>query len=108
MTLLTVHEMASRLQVKDKTIYAWVSQGKIPCMKLNGVIRLDERDIEQWLQRCHVSVGPRPMSSTRRWKGFAIGVDALIEGAKRAVYTTHGETRSIASPSRKEEMNGAR
>ena len=50
MTLLTVKDMATRLQVKDKTIYAWVSQGKIPCVKVNGVIRFDERAIEQWLQ----------------------------------------------------------
>ena len=41
MTLLTVKDMATRLQVKEKTIYAWASQGKIPCVKVNGVIRFD-------------------------------------------------------------------
>ena len=41
MTPLTVKDMAIRLQVKDKTIYAWASQGKMPCVKVNGVIRFD-------------------------------------------------------------------
>jgi excisionase family DNA binding protein len=106
MTLLTVKDMATRLQVKEKTIYAWASQGKIPSVKINGVIRFDAREIEQWLQRCHVAIGPRRMPTTSRRKGSATSVDHLIESAKRAVYTSHGETRPIASPFREEEVNG--
>ena len=53
-SLLTVKDMATRLQVKDKTVYAWASQGKIPCVKVNGVIRFDAKEIEHWLQQCHV------------------------------------------------------
>lgn len=108
MTLLTVNDMAARLQVKAKTLYAWASQGKIPCIKLNGVIRFDEREIEQWLQKCHVPVG-RPCTSSRSTRrGSATSVDHLIESAKRAVYTPHGETRPIASPYGREGANGAR
>lgn len=108
MTLLTVKDMATRLQVKDKTIYAWASQGKIPCVKVNGVIRFDAREIEQWLQTCHVPVGPPRMAATNRRKGSATSVDSLIESAKRAVYNSHGETRPVASPYGKERTNGAR
>jgi excisionase family DNA binding protein len=108
MTLLTVKDMATRLQVKEKTIYAWASQGKIPCVKVNGVIRFDERAIEQWLQTCHVPVGPPRRPAKNRRKGSATSVDHLIESAKRAVYTSHGETRPIASPHGKERTNGAR
>ena len=106
MTLLTVKDMATRLQVKEKTIYAWASQGKIPCVRVNGAIRFDAREIEQWLQKCHVPIGPPRMPTTNRRKGSATSVDHLIESAKRAVYTSHGETRPIASPFRKEEVNG--
>ena len=107
LSLLTVKEMAIRFQVKEKTIYAWASQGKMPCVKVNGVIRFDERAIEQWLQRCQVSVGPLRMPATNRRKGSATSVDHLIESATRAVYTAHGET-TIASPHGKERTNGAR
>ena len=107
-SLMTVKEMAARLQVKEKTIYAWASQGRIPCVKVNGVIRFDAREIEQWLQKCHVSVGVPCRSSVSKRRGFTTNVDHLIESATRAVYTAHGETRPIASPDGREESNGAR
>ena len=108
MTLLTVKDMATRLQVKEKTIYAWVSQRKIPCAKLNGVIRFDGEEIEQWLQTCHVPIGlPRRPAQNGR-TGTATSVDHLIECAKRAVYTSHGEARPVASPHGKERTHGAR
>src|SRR5204863_1993154 len=107
MTLLTVKDMATRLRVKEKTIYAWASQGKIPCVKVNGVIRFEARKIELWLQKCHVPVGV-PCTSVSKRRGSATSVDHLIESATRAVYTSHGETRPIASPHGKERTNGAR
>ena len=105
-SLLTVKDLATRLQVKDKTVYAWVSYGKIPSVKINGVIRFDATEIEQWLQECHVTIGPSHMPVKRR-KSSATSVDYLIERAKRAVYTARGETKPIASPFRKERANGA-
>ena len=102
LSLLTVKDLATRLQVKDKTVYAWVSHGKIPSVKINGVIRFDAIEIEQWLQHCHVPTGPphRLVKNTR--KGSSTSVDHLIESATRAVYTSHGETRPVASPDGKE------
>ena len=108
MTLLTAKDMATRLQVKEKTIYAWASQGKIPCIKVNGVIRFDARAIEQWLQTCQVPVGPPRMPAMNRRNGPATSVDHLIESATRAVYTARGETRPVASPHGKERTHGAR
>jgi len=108
LSFLTVKEMATRLQMKDKTIYGWASQGKIPCVKINGVIRFDAREIEQWLQKCHVPVGVPCTSSVSKRRRSATSVDHLIESATRAVYTLPGETRPIASPNGKERTNGAR
>jgi excisionase family DNA binding protein len=108
MTLLTVKDMATRLQVKEKTIYVWASQRKIPSVKINGVIRFDLSEIEQWLQKCHVSVGVPCTSLVSTRRGSATSVDHLIESAKRAVYTSRGETRPIASPDGREGANGAR
>jgi len=108
MRLLTVKDMATWLQMKEKTIYAWASQGKMPCVKVNGVIRFDEKAIEQWLQTCQVPVGPPRLPTTNKRTGAATSVEHLIERATLAVYTVRGETRPIASPDGKEGANGAR
>lgn len=107
-SLMTVVEMATRLQVKEKTIYAWVSQGKLPCMKINGVIRFSAREIEQWLQGCQVPVGRPRLPVTNRRNVAATSVDHVVERATRAVYTARGETKPIASPHGKERTHGAR
>jgi len=111
MTLLTVKDIAMRLQVKDKTIYAWATQGKIPSVRINGVLRFDPRDIEPWLRSRHVPVGPPRLAARNRSKASSRtsdGLDTLIECARRAVYTAPGETRPLASPDGKEEADGAR
>ena len=108
MTLLTVKDMATRLQVKAKTIYAWASQGKIPSVKINGVIRFDARAIAHWLEICQVPVGPPRLPAKNRRTGPATSLEHLIESATRAVYTAHGETRPVASPDGREGANGAR
>jgi excisionase family DNA binding protein len=87
--------------VRDKTVYAWVSQGKIPTIKINGVIRFDASEIEAWLEKCQVSVGAQARTKRALSSETKDGVDtieSLIERAKRAVYNPGGETRPIASP----------
>jgi len=103
MTLLTVKDIATRLQVKEKTVYAWASQRRIPTVRLGNVLRFDESEIEQWLVRCRVPMGPADHVLVKKHVTRPLdNVDALIERAKRAVYTAAGET-SIASPFRKEQ-----
>ena len=108
LSLLTVKDLATRLQVKEKTIYAWVSQVKIPCVKVNGVIRFDAREIELWLQTCHMPIGLARVPAKHRRNGSVTSVDSLIESAKREVYSNRGETRAVASPHGKERTHGAR
>lgn len=108
MTLLTVKDIATRLQVKEKTVYAWASQRRIPCVRIGNVLRFDDSEIEQWLERCRVPIGSATSYLVKKQvKRPFDNVNALIEQAKRAVYTAAGET-SIASPFRKEEQNGSR
>lgn len=105
--LLTIKDIAARLRVNDKTIYGWAAQGKIPALRINGVIRFESDAIERWLQTCHIHTkcsSPSLMSTGTR---SVRDVDHLIERAKRAVYTSLGETRPIASPFREEDSNGS-
>lgn len=96
--LLTIQDMVSRLQVKNKTIYAWAAQGKIPALKINGVLRFESGAIERWLHNCRMTTERLSLPVKRGGVNTARDVDHLIERAKRAVYTSHGETKPIASP----------
>jgi excisionase family DNA binding protein len=98
--LLTVHALSQRLQIKPSTLYAWASQGKIPCRKIHGLVRFDFTEIDCWLASfCPPqSIPPK----TKLCKGDHPDLEQLIARAKRAVYTSgHGETIT-PSPTGKE------
>ncbi len=103
--MLTVKELSAWLNIKPSTLYLWVSQNKIPCCRIHGLIRFDSDAIQAWLNGFGTTTSkpfPRPTSYDSR------DIDHVIEAAKRAVYTRHGETRPTASPLGKENDNGAR
>jgi excisionase family DNA binding protein len=116
MPLMDIKQVSAWLNLKPSTLYLWVSQGKIPALKIHGVIRFERDALEQWMRAFQTSQEipssqtvstsrPTPIQPGRR-RGIN-NVDTLIERAKRAVYTNRGETRPIASPFRKEEGNGS-
>jgi excisionase family DNA binding protein len=47
--LLTVAEVADKLQVKASTIYAWVRQNKIPYIRVGRLIRFTTKQIEDFI-----------------------------------------------------------
>ena len=100
--LLKVQALSQRLQIKPSTLYAWVSQGKIPCVRIHGLIRFRPADIEGWLIG-FAKNRPALPECTRRGGD----IDAVIAAAKRAIYNPrHGETGPALSP-RKGGVNGA-
>lgn len=103
--LLTIKEVSGWLNIKPSTLYLWAAQGKIPCLKIHGVLRFERENIAAWLR----SFGDRAPKSTPKWSDALLtDVDALIAAAKRDTYTLrHGETIS-PSPTGKENENGAR
>lgn len=48
--LLTVGEVASRLRVQRFTIYTWVSQKRIPYIKVGRRVVFNWEKIEKWLE----------------------------------------------------------
>ena len=48
-SLLTVKELAEWLNTPIKTIYKWVSERKIPYLKLGKLLRFDRAIIQAWL-----------------------------------------------------------
>ena len=92
--LLTIKELAAQLRIKPSTLYAWASQGKIPCVRIHGLIRFRPEDIEGWLMGF---TQHRPALPDYKRRGRDI--DEIIAAAKRAIYNPrHGETGPALSP----------
>ena len=97
---LTVNALSQRLQIKPSTLYAWASQGKIPCRRIHGLVRFDPTEIDRWLASFSPPQPVSPQIGTRRRDHTDL--NELIARAKRAVYTPgHGETIT-PSPTGKE------
>ncbi|MGF1639526.1 MAG: helix-turn-helix domain-containing protein [Rhodospirillales bacterium] len=49
-TLLTVHEVAETLKVKEATIRVWIRNRKLPAIKFGKEYRVDAEDLERFIQ----------------------------------------------------------
>ena len=104
--LLTVRDLAHRLQIKPSTLYAWAAQGRIPCLKIHGVVRFRREEIEHWVESFRVHDSPVPLNVAARRPRTAL--DDLIARAKRHAYTPRPRgNQTRLSLIRKEERDGA-
>ena len=49
--LMTVDQLAERLQVKPRTVYQWVHERYIPVVKLGTLVRFRPATITEWLNK---------------------------------------------------------
>lgn len=47
---MSLSEIAEYLNLKERTIYQWSQQGKIPSFKLGNVWRYSKEDIDLWIE----------------------------------------------------------
>ena len=47
--LLTLREVAALLRVHEKTVCGWVRRRDLPCIRLGGRLRFDQRDVLRWI-----------------------------------------------------------
>lgn len=85
MALLDIKDVSAWLKLKPSTLYLWVAQGKMPALKIHGVLRFRREDIDAWLAECQIEP-PNPSRPANR-RPPAGDIDALIATAKREVYT---------------------
>jgi excisionase family DNA binding protein len=105
--MLTVFQVSEILNIKASTIYAWVSQGKIPHVKIHGLIRFQSDEIQEWLTPFHTKKANQLKLKEKRGRGLS-NLDTIIVRAKEEAYNSrHGETRPRSSPIRKEAADGA-
>jgi excisionase family DNA binding protein len=48
--LLTVDDVAARLQVKPRTVYHWVHERYLPAIKRGAQIRFDQASVATWIK----------------------------------------------------------
>ncbi len=103
--MLTVKELSAWLNIKESTLYLWVSKNKIPCRRIHGLVRFEPEAIQAWLKEFETnSVKPFPLPTRHDTRDL----DELIEASKREVYTSHHGETITPSPRTKEEQHGAR
>ncbi len=103
MKLITIKELSVFLKVKVNTLYSWVHSGTVPYYKLNGLLRFDMAEIEEWVGKSRQS-GLRGNMAQIRPKD--IDVNSIVKNAVESVTgkeynPTKRETRP-ASRSHKE------
>lgn len=52
--LLDIVQVSEKLQVSVSGVYSWVSQRKIPFLKVGRLIRFDSEEIDKWLKQKEV------------------------------------------------------
>ena len=47
--IMDIHQLAAELKISVSGIYQWVSQRKIPFVKIGRSVRFDSEEIQRWL-----------------------------------------------------------
>ena len=85
--MLTVKELSAWLNIKSSTIYLWVSQNKVPCLRIHGLLRFEPDAIQDWLNTFDAA----KITPPRLTRPDVRDVDHLIAVAKAAHYTPRCE-----------------
>ena len=104
---LDVRGLSKYLNIKPSTLYAWVAQGKIPALKIHGLVRFQRAAIDQWVESfralpASASLASRPLLAGKLGQDSS-SLETIIARAKQQAYNPrHGETRPKPSPNGKE------
>jgi excisionase family DNA binding protein len=101
-----IRQLSVYLHVKPSTLYAWAGQGKIPHLKIHGLVRFRRDDIDRWIESFRIHGKAIPHKTVPR--GPRTALNELVARAKGEAYNPAprgNQTRS--SPIGKEETDGA-
>lgn len=48
--LLTVNDVAKRLQVHPQSVYRWIYETKLECTRIHSVVRITEEQLEKFIK----------------------------------------------------------
>lgn len=104
--LLDISVLSQLLHIKPCTLYAWAAQGRIPSIKMHGLVRFRRGDIERWIKSFEVHEAPVPRKALP--SGPRTALDELIARAKAQAYNSRPRgNQTQSSPIGEEETDGA-
>lgn len=53
----TISEAIEVVKVSQRTLYTWIESGKLPIIKIGKVTRIDEKDLEEFMQSHKIRYG---------------------------------------------------
>lgn len=81
-----IRELSVYLHVKPSTLYAWAGQGRIPCLKIHGLLRFHREDIERWIESFRIHGEALPQKTAPL--GPRTALNELIARAKAQAYNS--------------------
>lgn len=104
MNLVTIKELSEFLKVKPSTLYSWVHSGTIPFIKLNGLLRFDMDEVQEWVKGSKVASPKAPKSFK---KSTNLDIDSIVkravESARQGRYNPGKRETSLNQGLRKED-----
>ena len=90
---LTVRDVARLLQVSEKSVYRWITQGKLPAYRVNEQFRFNRAELLEWATANRVNVASELLTEPESSAGSLPGLaDALRAGGVH--YRVGGSDRS--------------
>ena len=89
-SLLTAEQVAKVLNCKVKTVYAWAENGKIPSLKINGLLRFVPAEILEWIKSFRTESKRELKIGTRTVRESSIDdiIKSAIASTKGSRYTS--------------------
>jgi len=82
MNLITINELSEYLKIKKSTLYSWASSGLIPSYKLNGVLRFEKDEIEEWIKKNKAKpFNPKQRIKLSNMQNKNIDIDGIVRRA---------------------------
>lgn len=53
----TIQEAMEIVKVSQRTLYTWIETGQLPIIKIGKVTRIDEKDLEEFMQSHKIRYG---------------------------------------------------
>ena len=101
-----IRQLSVYLHVKPSTLYSWAEQGRIPCLKIHGLVRFRRDDIEHWVESFRVQDKGIPCKPAPRSPRAALN-DLVARAMAQAYNSGPRGNQTRSSPIGKEETDGA-
>lgn len=99
----TISEVSKYLNIKEKTIYAKVEAGEMPCYRIGSLIRFRLNEIDEWLESCRSGhkqecKEPSKKKNNRQSSNLSgsrvdkIARKIIDEETKKYYHTNHGKS----------------